>query len=67
MVEIIFLDGSKQKAKFATDHAASSYGMPVLVTEDGTAYGPGDIMGCRIEGKIPESVRKHAVWSRYLS
>jgi hypothetical protein len=31
-----------------TDHAASSYGMPVLVTADGTAYGPGDMRGRRL-------------------
>jgi len=28
-----------------TDHAASSYGIPVLVGPDNTAYGPGDILG----------------------
>ena len=31
-----------------TDHALSSYGMPVLVTADGTAYGPGDMTGRRL-------------------
>jgi hypothetical protein len=31
-----------------TEHAASSYGMPVLVTDDGTAYGPGDMVGRRL-------------------
>jgi hypothetical protein len=32
-----------------TDHPASSYGMPVLVTTDGTAYGPGDMAGRRLD------------------
>ena len=27
-----------------TEHAASSYGVPVLVDEDGIAYGPADIV-----------------------
>lgn len=27
-----------------TDHAASSYGMPILVGPDGTAYGPLDYL-----------------------
>ena len=27
-------------ARLTTDHAASSYGIPVLVLEDGTALGP---------------------------
>lgn len=30
---------------YTTDHAASSYGQPVLVNDaTGTAYGPGDIL-----------------------
>lgn len=29
--------------RLTTDHAASSYGQPVLVDPDGQAYGPGDI------------------------
>lgn len=28
--------------RLTTEHAASSYGQPVLVSDDGTAYGPGD-------------------------
>lgn len=29
--------------RITTDHAASSYGQPVLVDPDGNAYGPADI------------------------
>lgn len=29
--------------RITTDHAASSYGQPVLIDPDGNAYGPGDI------------------------
>jgi hypothetical protein len=29
--------------RLTTDHAASSYGQPVLIDPDGRAYGPGDI------------------------
>lgn len=31
--------------RLTTDHAASSYGQPVLVSPDGRAFGPGDIAG----------------------
>jgi hypothetical protein len=30
--------------RLTTNHAASSYGQPVLVDEAGTAYGPNDIL-----------------------
>ena len=30
--------------RVTTDHAASSYGQPVLVAPNGTAYGPGDTL-----------------------
>ncbi len=39
----------------STDHAASSYGLPVLVMDDGRAYGRSDIVddgspeGCRAD------------------
>ena len=32
-----------QEARLTTDHAASSYGQPVLVL-DGDAFGPGDLL-----------------------
>ncbi len=32
-----------------TDHAASSYGLPVLVGDDGVARGPGDIEDAEIQ------------------
>jgi hypothetical protein len=31
--------------RLTTDHAASSYGQPVLVSPDGRAYGPSNIGG----------------------
>lgn len=30
--------------KLTTEHAASSYGIPVLVAPDGTAYGKSDVL-----------------------
>lgn len=30
--------------RLTTDHAASSYGQPVLVDEDGEAYGVADVL-----------------------
>lgn len=35
--------GPWQGWRLTTDHAASSYGQPVLVSPSGKAYGPGDI------------------------
>ena len=32
-------------SELTTEHAASSYGMPVLVRGDGKVYGPGDLPG----------------------
>lgn len=33
--------------KLTTDHASSSYGIPVLVDDFGNAYGPGDNLSSR--------------------
>ena len=33
----------KTRLILSTEHAASSYGRPVLVDMDGVAYGPGDV------------------------
>ena len=33
------------EATLTTDHAASSYGQPVVVDAVGRAYGPGDLLG----------------------
>ena len=30
--------------ELTTSHSASSYGTPVLIDEDGQAYGPGDML-----------------------
>lgn len=30
--------------RLTTEHAASSYGIPVLVDEEGNAYGPMDVL-----------------------
>lgn len=42
-----------QPGTLTTDHAASSYGQPVIVAEDGTAYGPGDVLDYAGEPKAP--------------
>ncbi len=39
---IIQVEGRKVEATASTDHAMSSYGIPVLVI-DGIAHGPGDL------------------------
>jgi hypothetical protein len=35
--------GRALQARLTTDHATSSYGIPVLVLEDGTPLGPADV------------------------
>lgn len=35
---VTLTDGSKVGGKLTTEHAASSYGQPVFVADDGTAY-----------------------------
>lgn len=37
------IDHYVQPGTMTTDHPASSYGQPVIVGENGAAYGPGDI------------------------
>jgi hypothetical protein len=37
-------DTKMKTYRLTTNHAASSYGQPVLVDEAGTAYGPNDIL-----------------------
>lgn len=34
----------EKRYRLSTDHAASSYGMPILAGEDDAAYGPQDIL-----------------------
>lgn len=36
--------GTWEGWKLTTDHASNSFSQPVLVSPDGTAYGPGDIV-----------------------
>lgn len=42
--------GPWQGWRLTTDHAASSYGQPVLVDPQGCAYGPGDIISRHLVG-----------------
>ena len=37
------LDGYETEARLTTEHAASSYGQPVLVIDTGDALGTGDV------------------------
>lgn len=39
----ILINGDKVKGRLTTDHAASSYGQPVFVANDGQAYNWADI------------------------
>ena len=41
--------------RVTTDHAASSYGIPVLVDADGIAYGPGDIQDGTVQAHGPQA------------
>jgi hypothetical protein len=43
MAEVWTGSGPWQGWSLTTDHAASNYGQPVLVSPSGKAYGPGDI------------------------
>lgn len=45
-----------------TDHAASSYGQPVLVDPDGVAYGPRDIQGSQMVGQ--KEIAEMLGWSK---
>ena len=38
-------EGISEPATLTTDHAASSYGLPVVVTKRGEALGPADLDG----------------------
>ena len=51
--------------KLTTESSASSYGIPVLVDDDGCAYGTGDLVGVELEPETDEErawldgVREH--------
>ena len=44
MTTITLTDAAKRTYTLTTEHAASSYGQPVLIGPDGLAYGPHDLM-----------------------
>ena len=41
--------------RVTTDHAASSYGIPVLVDADGNAYGPADVQDGTVQAHGPQA------------
>jgi hypothetical protein len=41
-------DGEDHPGRLTTEHAASSYGLPVVVAEDGTAYGCAEVEEVRV-------------------
>lgn len=46
--------------ELTTDHPSSSYGIPVVVAEDGTPHGPGDTYGGHWSGMVG-AIRDHAL------
>ncbi|WP_188066581.1 helix-turn-helix domain-containing protein [Brevibacillus brevis] len=42
--------------RLTTDHAASSYNQPVLVSPDGRAFGPGDIAGTYSQADLAKAL-----------
>ena len=46
-VRVRLADGSEEFGVLSTDHPASSYGLPVVVLDDGTALGAAE---CKIIG-----------------
>jgi hypothetical protein len=53
----LFYEGRPVHGRLSTGHAASSYGLPVLVLDDGTALGAGDIAACDAIEISPEELR----------
>jgi hypothetical protein len=49
-----------------TEHAASSYGVPVLVGEDGTAYGPADALPGEPVITAGDAVYNYRRWAREM-
>lgn len=54
------IDHYVQPGTLTTDHAESSYGQPVIVGDDGTAYGPGDVYDGHWSGD-PKAPRDRAL------
>lgn len=54
MNHAILIDGTE--STLTTEHAASSYGKPVLVGCDGAALGPADTCRLRVERASDEAV-----------
>lgn len=44
MTPVIMLDSRGKRYTLTVDHAASRHGIPVLVDEDGSAFGPTDMI-----------------------
>lgn len=60
-VERLDLTGAQYiEGRLTTEHAASSYGLPVFVDEDGEALGPSDIDG----GLVVKSVEAYELTRR---
>lgn len=60
---VTLLDGSSTDAKLTTDHAASSYGQPVIVIGQ-TAYGSGDVQVVTLPD-APDGITLAAVQAGY--
>ena len=55
MNESLRIDGHTYQ--LTTEHAASSYGIPVLVAQHGTALGPGNTGLLRVEKASDEAIQ----------
>jgi len=53
----LYYEGRPVHGRLSTEHAASSYGQPVLVLEGGRALGPGDIPASDVIEITPEELR----------
>jgi hypothetical protein len=52
----MFSDAERVRGILTTDHAASSYGLPVFVRDDGTVLGPAEL-GATHDGLCPDHER----------
>ena len=53
----LFYEGRPVHGRLSTEHAASSYGQPVLALDDGRALGPGDIAVADVVEASAEELR----------